>query len=81
MEWAAEGLTLCFIGVLVLLTNILGWSQNPVFATVYWASAAMLVIMAGWTLLTGASISIVSVKTCPLVEMTVAVLFVLGSVL
>ena len=28
MEWVAEGLTLCFIGVLVLLTDILGDRNN-----------------------------------------------------
>ena len=30
MEWVAEGLTLCFIGVLVILTNILGGTTNEV---------------------------------------------------
>ena len=81
MEWAAEGLTLCFIGVMVLIITILGGSQNPVSIIVYWSSAAMLVIMAGWTLLTGARTSIVWIKICPFVKTAVAVLFVLGSLL
>ena len=81
MEWAAEGLTLCFLGVLVLLVTILGGSQNPVSIIVFRIVAAMLVIMAVWTLFTGARTSIVPIKICPFVKTAVAVLFVLGSVL
>ncbi|MBI4708164.1 MAG: hypothetical protein HY761_09635 [Candidatus Omnitrophica bacterium] len=47
MEWIAEGLTLCFIGVLVLSITILHGSQNPVSLNVYRISAVILVIMAG----------------------------------
>lgn len=81
MEWAAESLTLCFIGVLVLLITILGGSQNPVSIVVFRISAVMLVIMAGWTLFTGARTLIVPIKICPFVKTAAAVLFVLGSVL
>ena len=81
MEWAAEGLTLCFIGVLVLLVTIWGGAQNPVSVIVFRISAAMLVIMAVWTLLTGARTSIIPIKICPFVKTAVAVLFFLGSVL
>ena len=79
MEWIAEGLTLCFIGVLVLLITI--WEENSVSISVYRASAAMLIVMAGLSLLTGARTSIVPMKICPLVKTIVAVLFLLGSVL
>ena len=81
MEWAAEGLTLCFIGVLVLLVTIWGGSQNLISIIVFRVSAAMLVIMAGWTLLTGARTSIIPIKICPLVKTAVVVLFFLGSAL
>ncbi len=81
MEWIAEGLTLCFIGLLVLFITILGGSQNPFSIIVYRISALMLIVMAGWTLLTGARTSIVPIKICPLVKITVATLFLLGSVL
>ena len=81
MEWIAEGLTLCFIGLLVLFITILDGSQNPVSLNVYRISAVMLIIMAGLTLLTGARTSIVPIKICPLVKTTVAILFFLGSVL
>ncbi|MFQ6128572.1 MAG: hypothetical protein ACE5QW_06690 [Thermoplasmata archaeon] len=81
MEWIAEGLTLCFIGLLVLSITILDGSQNPISIGVYGISAVMLVIMAGLTLLTGARTSIVPIKICPLVKTTVAILFFLGSAL
>ncbi len=35
MEWIAEGLTLCFIGLLVLFVTLWGGSQNAVSIIVY----------------------------------------------
>ena len=81
MEWIAEGLTLCFIGLLVLFVTIFKESQNQVSNIVYWASAAMLLVMAALTSLTGARTSIVPIKICPAVKIVVAILFVLGSIL
>jgi hypothetical protein len=80
MEWIAEGLTLSFIGVLVLLITILVGSQDLASILVYRLSAVMLVVMAGLTLLTGARTSIVPIKICPIVKTSVALLFFLGSV-
>ncbi len=79
MEWIAEGLALCFIGSLVLLVTVLGGPQNPVSIIAYRASAAMLVVMAGLTSLTGARTSVLPIKICPFVKTAVAVLFLLGS--
>ena len=79
MEWAAEGITLCFIGVLVLLVTVIGGSQGAVSALVYRISAGMLVVMAVWTALTGARTSVIPIKICPFVKTAVAILFVLGS--
>jgi hypothetical protein len=79
MEWVAEGLTLCFIGLLVLFITILGGSQAQVSIIVYRAAALMLLIMAGWTFFTGARTSIVPIKICPVVKTAVAILFSLGS--
>jgi hypothetical protein len=81
MEWAAEGITLCFIGVLVLLVTAIGGSQGAVSALVYRISAGMLVVMAVWTALTGARTSVIPIKICPFVKTAVAILFVLGSLL
>ncbi len=81
MEWIAEGLTLCFIGVLVLLTTFLGWSQEYISIIVYRASAGMLVVLAVLSQLTGARTAILPMRLCPYVKTVVAVLFFLGSAL
>ena len=81
MEWVAEGLTLCFIGLLVLFVTIWGEAPNQTSVIVYMSAAAMLVIMAALTSITGARTSIVPIKICPFVKVVVAVLFFLGTVL
>ena len=80
MEWMAEGLTLCFLGLLVLSVTVLGSSHNTVSIIVYRASAMMLLALAGLSLMTGARTSIVPIKICPLVKTATAVLFWLGSI-
>jgi len=81
MEWIAEGRTLCFIGLLVLLVTALNGSENSAALNVYRISAVVLVALAGVSLFTGARTSILPIKICPLVKTVVAVLFILGSVL
>ena len=81
MEWVAEGLTLCFIGALVLYVTLRAGAANPVSVMVYRAAAVMLLIMAVWTGLTGARTSIIPIKICPIVKTAVALLFVWASVL
>ena len=81
MEWIAEGLTLIFMGVLVLLVTILGGFQNPISPLVFRTSSIMLIIMAVLSVFTGAKVAILPMKICPLVKITVAILFLLGSVL
>jgi len=79
MEWIAEGLTLCFLGLLVLIVTLYAGPQNLVSVLVYRATAWMLVVMAGVTFVTGAKTSITVIKVCPLVKSIVAILFFLGS--
>ena len=79
MEWIAEGLTLCFIGMLVFLVTSFAGPHNLVSVIVYRAAAWMLVVMAGLTFMTGAKTSITAMKICPLVKSIVAILFFLGS--
>lgn len=80
MEWIAEGLAMCFIGVLVL-TTVMEGSQTPVSLNVYRLSAVMLIIMAALTAVTGARTSITPIKVCPFIKTIVAVLLLLGSIL
>ena len=81
MEWVAEGITLCFIGVIVFLVTAIGDTSLTVSKVVYISSAAMLIIMAIWTLLTGARTPVVPIKICPAVKTLVALLFVLALLL
>jgi hypothetical protein len=81
MEWVAEGLTLCFIGVLVLLTNILGGTTNELSRVVFRISAGMLIVMATWTALTGARTSNIPTKICPYILTAVAVMYVVSSLI
>jgi hypothetical protein len=81
MEWIAEGLTLCFIGLLVLFVTILAGPKNNLSNIVYWASTGMLVAMAILTSATGARTSIVPIKICPWVKTAVAIIFILGILL
>ena len=79
MEWVAEGLTLCFIGLLVLVTVLMGGASGSASLIVYRASALMLIVMAAWTGVTGARTPIVPIKICPIVKSLVAILFFVGS--
>ena len=73
-EWIAEGITLIFLGILMGLVTELGSVTNPVVAAVYGLAAAMLLVMAALTALTGARGSVVFFKICPLVKTAAAVL-------
>ena len=81
MEVIAEGITLCFIGLLVLLVTLLAGSGNQTSFIVYIASAVMLLVMAILTALTGARTPALPFKICPAVKTVVAVLFILGGLL
>ena len=81
MESIAEGLTLCFLGVLVgLMTSLAGYESEGA-SVVYIACAVMLLVMAILTAFTGARTSILPYKVCPFVKTAAAVLFLTGSTL
>jgi len=80
MEWVAEGITLCFVGLLVLLITILEGSQDPVSIFVYRASAVMLIIMAVLSSFTGARTPHIPYKLCPPIFSGSAILFILATV-
>ena len=80
MEWIMEGLTLSFLGILVILITVWEGRGNPVSTIVYRSSSVMLVIMAVVSLFTGARTKIIPMKLCPPIFGTVALLFWLASV-
>ena len=81
MELLAEGFTLIFLGVLPLVFTILSGPLGMPDDIVYLTCAAMLLLMAVITLLTGARTPQIPYKICPLVKTVVAVLYILGSIL
>jgi len=79
MEWVMEGLTLFFIGLLVILLTSFEGLENFASMIVYRSSALMLITMAGVSLFTGARTSIIPMKLCPPIFISVAVMYWLGS--
>jgi hypothetical protein len=79
MEWVAEGLTLVFLGVLVLSLAATAWRFSPAAVLTYRLAAGMLVAMAVWSLFTGARTAILPMKLCPLIKSLCALAIVLGS--
>jgi len=75
MEWIAEGLALCFLGVLGALVVFSGGLESSVGRAVLRATALMLFGMAALTAATGARTSIGPIKACPIVKSVVAALF------
>ena len=81
MESIAEGITLCFLGILVILVTALGDLQSQTASIVYFSVVAMLLLMAVLTILTGARTSLKPYKICPFVKTLVAMLIFLGAAL
>lgn len=79
MEWLMEGLTLCFLGLLVLLPVLLLGADHAATHLVARMSAAMLFVMAAVSSVTGARTAILPMKLCPFVKGTVGVLYVVAS--
>ena len=75
MEWIMEGLTLVFIGLLVMLMTLFAGTDNPASLIVYRASAAMLVVMAAVSTFTGARTAIIPMKLCPAIFTGVAIIY------
>lgn len=81
MEWLAEGFTLIFIGALSLIVASVADAGDNVANAVYLISAGMLAAMALLSFFTGFRTSIVPIKVCPFIKLTVTVLLVLGVIL
>jgi hypothetical protein len=79
MEWLAEGLTLCFLGVLVALAAWVLGPEEAATRLVARASAAMLFVMAILSAFTGARTSILPMKLCPFVKSAVGITFIVAT--
>lgn len=67
MEWINEGLTLIFIGLLVIVVTISKKENNGTLKRVYIASSLMLFGMAVLSLFTGFNIDFLPFKLCPVI--------------
>jgi hypothetical protein len=75
MECLIEGLTLCFLGVLVALSvSILG-PLNPATQLVARAAGVMLLLLAVVSAFTGARTAVLPMKLCPYIKTVVALAF------
>ena len=80
MEWIIEGVALIFIGMLVAVVTVVDYG-HVVSTTVYWLSAAALLVLAAVSLFTGFRISFLPFKLCPYLFTTAAILILGGSLI
>jgi hypothetical protein len=81
MEWLLEGLTLCFLGVLVALVTMTVGPDEFATRLVARTACGMLVVMAVVSLFTGARTSILPMKLCPAIKLVTALAFFSATVL
>ncbi|MBK5114934.1 MAG: hypothetical protein KGD59_13190 [Candidatus Heimdallarchaeota archaeon] len=81
LEWIAEGIALCFIGILAIFVTAFGDPTTLTNQLVYWISSGTMLGLGILTLLTGARTPIIPFKICPIVLTVVIILFMLGSLL
>lgn len=67
MEWIGEGLTLIYIGLLVILVTFFTKYKTKAIKMVYLTSFAMLIAMAVLSLFTGFKINFIPFKLCPII--------------
>lgn len=78
MEWLNEGLTLIFIGLLLLAVVHFGDLNAVTSHLVLWASSLMLFGMAILSLLTGFKVNILPFKLCPFIFTGSGILILFG---
>lgn len=80
-EWLAEGIAICFAGVLVLLVTALAGPDDTAALVVYTTTAGFFLIIAVLTAFTGSRTPVIPFKTCPFLLTLVALLLLLGAFL
>ncbi len=80
MEWVAEGITLCFIGVLVFVSAMIFGTTSQTTIFVGRSCAGMLLTLAVLSTLTGARTAILPMRICPLIKTLVAISFFMATI-
>lgn len=79
MEWIAEGITHISIGVLVILMTAIEGSGSSASQLVYRVAAAVLIVLAALTSVTGARTPVIWFRVCPFVLGGAAILLLVAS--
>jgi hypothetical protein len=79
MEWINEGLTLIFIGLLVIAISIVIRESTKASKVVFISSSIMLFSMAILSLKTGFQIDFIPFRLCPIIFSTSGVLILQGA--
>ena len=74
MEWLMEGVLLIFVGVLVGTVSYFDPAMGAISVVVFRLCAAVLAVMAGISLVTGARTDILPMRLCPPIFLTAAIL-------
>ena len=81
MEWLIEGLTLCFIGVLVALSAAILGPSGAATNLVARVAGVMLLLLATVSAFTGARTAVLPMKLCPYIKSAVALAFFVATFL
>jgi uncharacterized membrane protein YwaF len=79
MEWINEGITLIFIGLLVIMVTILNRNNNVIAKSVYVLSFIMLLAMSVLSISTGFKIDFLPFRLCPLIFISSGLLILQGA--
>ena len=77
MEWIVEGVTLIFVGVLIVTVTVID-PMNIISTATYITSSCFLIILAIASLFTGFKINFIPFKLCPIIFTSSAILITLG---
>ena len=79
MEWIVEGVSLIFIGIIVLGVSFIG-AASDIATFVFIASAGILIVLAIVSLFTGFKVNFLPFKLCPVLFTISAILILSGYV-
>jgi uncharacterized membrane protein len=81
MEWLIEGVTLIFVGLVVILVTLIDAGESTVSQWVYLSCSIFLFSLAILSLFTGAKVNFIVFKLCPVIFTVSGVLILLGTYL
>lgn len=80
MEWIIEGVSLIFIGAIIIAATFIDHT-NVVSKAIYWLCFIVLNVLSVVSLMTGFKVSFLPFKLCPVIFTTASILILLGNYL